>query len=197
MKPPIIYVDMDEVLSDFIGGACKAFNVTREEIEEHRENNEWTILPALTKATGIPFKPIEFWSVIHARGVEFWEDLEVLPWAASMVTYLDSLDIEWHIVSTPWGNEESEIGKRRWIKRFLGPAFDRLHLTKHKQLFSRVNTILIDDAPHNIENFTTKSPCPGEGILYPHPGNCLSHLANDPLTYVKIEVDKFVRAQDV
>jgi 5'(3')-deoxyribonucleotidase len=188
---PIIYVDMDEVFSDFTGGACAAFGVSREELEAHR-GESWSIVQALGKASGKELTQEKFWKVIHLRGIEFWESLEVLPWADELFELLQETNLEWHIVSTPWGNEESEVGKRRWLKRYFGHGFDRYHFTKRKYLLSYPGTVLIDDAEHNTKKFASRKPIAGQAIVYPHQGNSLRHLIRYPLEHVRIELSKFL-----
>jgi 5'(3')-deoxyribonucleotidase len=189
----ILYVDLDEVFADFIGDACKLFGCTRDEVEANRGYSEWSILDALSKTTGKTIDQETFWQKIRLYGPEFWELLDPLPWAIELYSYLESTRLPWHIVTTPGPFEESETGKRRWIKQFFGPEFDRYHMTPHKHLFSRPGAVLIDDSWSNIKKFITAHRFSGKGILFPSQGNVLVGSHKTPLDLVKIELDKIVK----
>lgn len=178
---PIILLDMDEVLVDFQAGACKVFGTTREELENHRENNEWEILNALSKITGQTITPEIFWERIHAYDYNFWVDLKPLPWIYNVLALIQIRTTEWYIVSAPSRNHSSHLGKIVWLKKFFGEDFNRFILTPHKHLFAKRKTLLIDDRESNIRKF---SQAGGDAILFPSTGNCLAKHAANPVEYL-------------
>jgi hypothetical protein len=47
----LIYLDLDEVLADFLGGVCRAFETSRADVEAHWQPGVWGIEAPLSKAT--------------------------------------------------------------------------------------------------------------------------------------------------
>lgn len=158
----ILYVDMDEVFSDFIGGACHLHKVDKQKVHNHcREIKTWSISSAIEgqlkikrtlKYTDV-FTETDLWSPILANEFEFWSRLEPTPWANTLLSFLELCPYEWYLVSSPFNSEQCHQGKIRWIHRFFGPKFDRFLLTPYKHLLSQPGTLLIDDSPTNCEKF--------------------------------------------
>lgn len=189
MNEPVICVDMDEVLVDFIGGVCDLWGVTRQELESVREPNRWDIIHCLETLTGETLSNTQFWSRINGTGTLFWANLEPLPWFKEMVEVLNSTGVPWVIISAPSRHWTCKTGKDLWLTKHLYDKYEDAIYTKHKALFSQPRRVLIDDRQVNIDKFI-QVPVPGEAILFPSPGNHLRPMAHDPIPYVKIELGR-------
>ena len=181
----MIFLDMDEVLVDFVGGVCKLFDITKEQLLEHQNPNEWTIVPALAKATDNPdFTDAGMWEEIDQHGSDFWEDLEKLPWADELLELVDWCGT-YHIVSSPNYHPHCYDGKVKWLKEEFAFEFNNFSIMKDKYLFAGEGRILIDDKPGNIESFRSYG---GSAILFPSALNKLR--GTDPIAYVKGALDQ-------
>jgi hypothetical protein len=170
------YIDLDEVLVDFTGGALAVHGWTRPQLEAARPPGLWSV-PA---AMGMPQS--QFWNAIEAAGEDFWTELEYLPWAADLLRLLDGLD--WRIVTSlpPKAKLSCYFGKLRWLDAHFNGQFSRCHLLHDKHLLARFGTVLIDDNPENVERFRAEG---GDGIVFPSRGNLFYEYANDPVAYLK------------
>ena len=130
-----IYVDMDQVLCDFMGGVVKAVGEPFD-------------------STGIP--KVEKKAMINAKK-DFWQTLEWLEGSKNLWKYLTSNpDHEINILSAyaAW-DTNSKPGKRVWIKKNLKPKPNKIFLVKReqKQNFADKNSILIDDYIKNVHEW--------------------------------------------
>lgn len=183
MKDYVLLIDMDEVLCDFIGGACEACNVPREYMELKRVPGEWEI----TRSLGLTLS--EFWSRIDGRGPQFWYNLKLFEWTRELLKFADNtFGDNWFLCSTPGMDSDlkwskySYMGKLNWIQSKLGKDFERFHLTFHKHMLAQPKVILLDDRERNVENFREKG---GLGVVFPSKGNSLHRFKDDPLAYVQ------------
>ena len=177
----ILLLDLDEVVVDFVGGACKVHGITRQQMEHYREPGEWTITKplGLAKTAGwCGLTQDEFWQPIHDAGVEFWEGLDKLPWFNDVLRWADDNFDQWFFVSSPSRETNSYTGKVNWLKREFGSDFDRFFLTPHKELLARRDRVLLDDRDDNLKNF---SKWGGKCILFPTKGGRLHAFADDPM----------------
>lgn len=187
---PTILIDMDEVLVDFIGGAAKAFCLSREAVMNERKDNEWSITRAMGLLLDDPwFNDDKLWDTINSVGIEFWEGLEPLPWIDDVMELVQQATPDWHIATAPSRCDTSYTGKVRWLKNYFGSSFDRFIITPHKTLFARPKSILIDDRERNIHRFidvnNERYPSTrGYGILFPTKGNSLFAEAAYPIDYL-------------
>lgn len=165
-----LYVDMDEVICDFVGGACRIHGVNhlRNEVDNFRiENKTWCMVEAvgrLKTPRNSDFGVKDFWRPILNAGESFWANLDPTPWANHLITKLNSSKYakRWYILSSPINHHDCHSGKIKWLRRFFGPEFNRFILTPHKELFSRPGAILIDDNHHNLEKFSESVDMGGE-----------------------------------
>lgn len=177
-----ILLDVDEVLVDFIGGACKAHGIPR---ESFREAVYGTCVWDMAQTLGVSREA--FWGPIDALGPTFWEQLEWLPWAGTLLALVD--DYDWCLVTTPTLDPASRLGKRMWIANYFGLGFGRYYITQEKHLLAAPNRVLIDDSVNNLFDFRAAG---GKGILFPSVVNELYESANNPVPYIKERLDAFV-----
>lgn len=181
-----IFVDLDEVLCDFVGGALAVHRPYQAlaELQAARTPGVWD-LPSFL---GITLE--EFWEPIHAQGEQFWLGLRPLPWINSVMgpaTYHDRT-CQPRIITTPSDNPHSYSAKIKWILRYVGPCeASTAILTHDKSQYACPDAVLIDDRDKNVQDFIDAG---GQGIVFPTIGNSLWKLADDPLTHVHMELDR-------
>ena len=176
MPDIIIYLDMDEVLVDFVGGACAAHGWTREQFEKVRTPGVWS----MPEFMGLSLD--EFWEPIHAAGENFWFDLNPTPWCKEVIELAEEYSKEWHIVTAPSRCETSYTGKVRWLKSYFGPQFNNFVITPHKHILAQEHTWLIDDREKNVESFCEDG---GNALCFPNLGNNLHAYHNDPVGHLR------------
>lgn len=181
-----ILLDLDEVITDFIGGAARLWGLTPDETESLRDRQEWDVLLKISQILDRPLTRSEFWEPIN-NNEQFWVDLELLPWAEDILRVVSSYP--WYIVTSPSFCGSSWSGKIRWIKQHFGGSFNKYILTPHKHLLARPGHILIDDSPGNCQSFRfDKCTCTSTGaasILFPTLHNANRHYADNPVGYVE------------
>lgn len=182
-----LFIDIDEVLADFVGGACKAHGVPLELMRAHQVPGTWDISKALRHAKNVPAHKWDmdaFWQPM--RTTEFWQSLNWTEHGKQLLEYIKPrFGNNWWLLSAPNHCHTSYNGKVAWIKAEFGATFDRFILTPHKELLAQPGTILIDDRPANLDKWTKAG---GTSILYPNYGNCLYKQTN-PAEFIKGVLD--------
>jgi 5'(3')-deoxyribonucleotidase len=184
-----VYLDMDEVLCNFIKKACEVHEVNYDKVLQDRiETMEWSMVPSVRKQKGSnDFSDTEFWRLIKNQGISFWKNLEPLPWANSLVSLLDQYQINWYLVSAPADYPECYVGKLQWIQNFFGYNFKNYILTSHKELLARPGTLLVDDNHHTLSKYVwtirdgVKVKSGGHGYLFPTSPVAFEQDRADPL----------------
>lgn len=172
----IVFVDLDEVLADFVGAALRMHGWSREEFEKRQPIGTWDMTLGLDMDKGT------FWSMIAEQGSSFWAFLPRTPWFCEMLTWLESLDCDWYILSAPPRGSAGYIGKTIWLKEKFGINFTRFFITPHKELLAAEGRILIDDRQRNLDRFESAG---GRGILFPSLFNSAFTHRHNPVAYVK------------
>lgn len=175
---------MDEVLADFDLAAVRYHGLSEEEYKR-RTPGVWGVLDLLR------IDETTFWEPILGRR-DFWESIPIKPWANTLLDELDSLPVEWRIVTSPANCPESYAGKISWLMRHTGIDSDRCIPTQDKYLLAQASplTILIDDREQNLNEFKAWG---GKGVLFPSLGNSLNILAANPLPSVVKETRRLLR----
>ena len=140
-----IYVDMDQVLCDFMRSAEK-------------------VAGEPYGSTGI--SKDEKKSMIVAKK-DFWHTLEWMDDGKNLWKYITSnSEHEVNILSAyaSW-DPNSKPGKRVWVKKNLKPKPNKIFLVKReqKQNFADKNSILIDDYKRNIKDWESAG---GQAVLH-------------------------------
>lgn len=182
-----ILLDKDQVLADFVGGACAAHGVSPGLVMRHWEPGVYSMTTALSRAKGRTGTMSEgdFWRPIHAlRG--FWRDLAPLPWAGHLLNLVRDITPDWYIVTAPSLCRECVAEKRDWLADRYGDEYaDRMVPTKHKELMAVTRdgpAVLVDDSESNCERFRAAG---GTAIVFPAHNNSLHGLKDDPVEYVE------------
>jgi 5'(3')-deoxyribonucleotidase len=186
----IIFLDIDEVLVDFVNPAIEAHGLDHDKVYDLWSMDEWS----LHKNLGMPDS--KFWQPIIEAGPEFWENLPEKPWIDEML-YLVSSKVaatydECYLVSSPNKCVTSYTGKVRWIRKRFGGGFDKFILTPHKHLLAAEDRLLIDDNPYNCERFIKQG---GQAILFPFWGNRNRKYLEDPIGFVKRQLHAKTRVE--
>lgn len=178
-NPPTILLDVDEVLVDFIGGACRAIGIPRESFVAAVYGTCKRDMPST-----LGMSPDAFWEPIEALGPSFWHRLEWLPWAGKLLGIVS--DYPWYLITTPTQDPSCQLGKMMWIANQFGLGFDRYFITHHKHMFADPNTILIDDSEDNVKEFRKQG---GKAILFPSIVNIGYKLSGVPTMYVEDQLN--------
>lgn len=170
-----IFLDLDDVLADFVGSALAIHGRTWQELERARIPGTWSIVEPLQLSTE------EFWRPITEAGAEFWQSLPLKEGAGQLTSFLEYYKLDWYVLTSPSMCPSSYVGKLNWCRQMFGYRFDRLIPTRHKHLLAKEGTILIDDNSNNVYKFVESG---GSAIIYPTNGNCLFELSDRPIKYV-------------
>lgn len=185
-----IILDKDEVLADFVSGACHAWGVSPADVQGVWEPGIWHVKHPIAKLLQREISEEEFWEPINDQGAGFWEDLEPLPWFDELIALVKRHTDDWHIATSPSKHITCYDGKVRWIKKKFGNDFNRFSINPHKEIYANPYTVLIDDRDENVRLFrnTDKvrpAPLSGWGIVFPSIANSLNRLRHEPIRYVK------------
>jgi len=167
-----VYLDMDEVITDFNAGVCRQIN-----------------LP-------YPPKTYDFFEDVRLQvndfcTTEFWANLDWTPDGHDILRLVTSTfkPEQIYLLTIPMPNPGSYTGKALWVQRHLPEYSKRLIVTPApKSLFARPDTLLIDDKDENVEGFVKAG---GNAILVPRPWNELHGWANETYQVVKNSLENF------
>lgn len=171
---PTIFLDIDGVLADFVGGVCQLYGRNRSDVIQAMEPGNWDGLPDALGTT-----EDEMWRRIDSAGSDFWAGLPLLPWARTLAKECEAI-ADVYLATTPSRYPGSLSGKLRWIKAF-GTHERRYVMTPHKHLLAGPKRLLIDDKDRNVKEFWDAG---GQAVLFPSKWNSVHELAGDPLQYV-------------
>lgn len=140
-----LYVDLDCVLVDFLGGLAKVPEVkdkykTADEYFADAENSR---------------------RISESLPASFWANLDWTKDGKRLWDYIKDFDVA--VLTAPVKSEACYTGKRQWVKKNLGLEGDDVIIEKHKYKYAGPGKILIDDMPYNIEPWREKG---GIGILH-------------------------------
>jgi hypothetical protein len=172
VKYEYVFLDMDGVLADFMGGAHKAHG---------REYDVATYPKGCWEIADHWQMPVdEFWAGIHAVRY-FWELLDFYPWMNELLTLAAEHGSEVKLLTSPARSPFCYSGKRAWCDQFI-PKGIELIICKSKHLIAGPNRLLIDDGDHNVDPWRKHG---GQAILFPQPWNDYWHMADDPMAHVR------------
>lgn len=157
-----IFLDMDGVLTDFLGEALTRCNDALGEdysVEDYVNYGKFSI-PLFYR---IPEK--NFWSIISMPD-DFFAVLNATSYAFKLYEELSKIgDVT--IVTAPSLNISCIPQKITWLKKYLNIPVTEMVFTNKKHLLAG-NGILIDDSTTNVDQFTLNG---GKAILVPSDWN--------------------------
>ena len=177
-----IFLDMDGVLVNFLGGLHKALNIPYDINNYPYEKGKWNML---TDIKGFDDIPATFKECDDCCITSFWQSLEWMYDGRDIlhtIGYILGLE-KIYLLTTPMPNLESASGKMMWVNDNL-PAFLKYIIITQapKHLLARPDTLLIDDKDENIDEFIAAG---GRGLLVPRPWNRAHFCADKSVEVVK------------
>ena len=167
MSKPIVYLDMDGVLVDFVGGAHKELGIPYDADNYPHPKGKYEMFPDLIAATNGRHTLDSFISSCYT--IRLWEDLKWDRHGSNVLEIVESYSDEVYLTSLPMKDPVAWLGKLRWIEKHLPQYLNKVILmTAHKQLLAKPNTILLDDSDKNVDQFTAAG---GFAWLIPQPWN--------------------------
>jgi 5'(3')-deoxyribonucleotidase len=164
-----LFIDLDGVVGDWVGQACKTFKIDRTDPAVH---------DLLKHELGIRrlIDDRDMWKTINSLGAKWWDDIQLFPWSHTLVSRLKEVGNVCFLTS-PSFSASAAAGKMTWLPRnFPNTPFI---ITRYKEFCAGPDSILIDDHVSNIERFEAAG---GHGFHFPNS----EHLLN-PQTDLKIE----------
>ncbi len=164
-KCPIIFLDMDGVIADFMQAALKEHFGDR--WQQHLR--DWP--KGKYESYGhMGLTVNQFWEKINAIGPDFWADLPTFSWTEDLIDMCREFGMIC-LLSSPSQHPDCVSGKLRWIKRVLGKGFkDYVFVPKrHKRLLAGPDRYLIEDSEQNANEFVEAGG--GGAIVIPQPWN--------------------------
>lgn len=180
-KEPHIFLDMDGVLTNFVGGVEKVFDTDLSEL------NTWNV------ATYLGISSHEFWGKIRQHP-HFWAELEPYPWARDLVGLCQEKTKGNVSIATSPTADPNCAGQKMWWIGHRYPGFRRSFLIgSQKYLLAKPHHLLIDDSNDNCVEFGRYG---GEVVVFPQKWNAGSGLMKEGetrLEFVERVVDNFVQ----
>jgi len=176
-----IYLDMDGVLVDFVGGCLDLFGVAGTELDGkpiYDCVNGWDMMPkVISRALGKEVSDAEFWQIVGQAGEYFWANLDWTPKGKEILQLCEHY-APVVLMSAPTNHPSSAAGKMRWIKTNAPTIWKtrRWALTAVKHHFAHPGAILVDDGTHNHRDFKLHG---GDCYLVPAPWNCEDFSTRD------------------
>lgn len=164
---PVVYLDMDGVLVNFVQGALDHFN------SDHPfEDITWDF-PKDVFGYPDAYDPA-FWA--HFANEEFWFNLKWTPEGQGLLKHTEEMVGQENIglLTTPMDIAGCIEGKRQWIKKHLPEYSKQLIVTPAKYLLAGPKKILVDDHDPNCSKFMKSPkglPTGGSSVLIPRPWN--------------------------
>jgi 5'(3')-deoxyribonucleotidase len=168
---PIILLDMDGVLANFVSASITAAHLPIAE----EDVVDWDYYK--------PFCTLnQFWQRIGTLPY-FWIKLEKYEWADELFK-MCSLMAKTVIATSPSRCSACPSEKVNWLREqgYLTADSTDYMLGPHKELMARENTILIDDSDRNIEAFRAAG---GRAITFPQKWNVNRNVTRSRLDYVE------------
>ena len=155
-----IFLDIDGVLTDFVGHAVRKLNLNVDPT-----NCSWDFFAS-------EMTPRQFWDSISLYGPCFWRNMPTHEWAENLIDVVKSYDPEFTLLTSPANCSYSWSGKRLWIQETFGASFNRQIFTHDKHFCAAPGRVLIDDTEINCKRFADWG---GQAILFPQSWNSLGN----------------------
>lgn len=173
--PSCVYVDMDGVLVDLVGGVLDMWGVPASSAAEVTHMADLARVVSQGNPWGTQITPDTLWATVAAAGEGWWATLRPTPWLAQLVDTLETSGIPWMVLTTSM-DPGCSAGKHRWCAQWL-PRGTRVALTAVtqeslptgcKHHLAHPGALLVDDDPGNLARFRAHG---GSTLLWPAPWN--------------------------
>lgn len=151
-----IFLDMDGVLADFVGGACTAHNRTCYDHPSHYGEFNLETIWGISAA--------EFWA--PTNNFEFWASLAKTPEADMIVETAVKL-VGWEnvaILTSPSLHPSCVPAKRYWIEKYYPRLTKNMIFAWGKGFIAGPGKLLVDDRDRNVDDFRAGG---GHAVLVP------------------------------
>lgn len=164
-------LDLDGVVVDFIGGACRMYGFDPEDIPWIVGDHTFT-----PEMIGVELTKKEFY---EGFTFGFWADLDFTPEAKTILNLMHNRNTTILTRPTAFGAG----GKQAWIKKNLPRYFykKKYLIGPDKAACAHPGALLIDDSDDMIKQFRAAG---GHGILFPRIWNSNHHI-KDPVLYLR------------
>ena len=164
----LVFVDLDGIIVDFVGGVLKSHNVDPSFKERGQGNYNLASLLGMTES--------EFWLQLDVNE-KFWEDLEKTEEADDLIEFIEDLvePSSIYFLSSPAVSSFCYSGKAKWIYKHFNRYIHHLILMQQKHFIAAPNRILIDDNDANCNKWRSNR---GVGLLFPRPWNSKHHVVD-------------------
>jgi len=185
-----VFLDMDDVLADFMRGLHEALNIPYDYFNYPYKKGEWNILGYQIKLQG---SIITFDQCNDCCDTLFWQNLE---WMHDGYDILTAVEYKYapaqiYLLTTPMPNVDSPTGKWLWVRDNMSMYYKRTIITQApKHLLARPDTLLIDDKDENVDGFREAG---GKALLIPRPWNRAHLQADRTVEVVKEFLERYVR----
>jgi len=163
-----IFLDLDGVLADFIGGLGRYLKF-RDGWEQPTRKGE-----SIAEIFEVAARDVDNVLMRYATA-EFWESLDPLPWARMLVSRL-RLNYSIYLASSA-GRPDRGLdsyfsracaGKGSWVSGHFPELRDGLLIVQDKRVLAGPQTVLIDDRESVVAPFREAG---GRAVLFPAPWN--------------------------
>ncbi len=182
-KIQTVFLDMDGILTDFVGAIHNTFN------EPYDYNNSvitWNFWEKWTQQV------VKHENIVAKCDVNFWANLKWMHDGQSILKVVQekfSLSQIYLLTNPVAGGVETATGKMQWLEKHLPEFLDRVIITQApKALLAKPDTLLIDDHDENVDEFRAAG---GEAIRVPRPWNCLHFWSDCALEIVELRLRSF------
>lgn len=159
-KAPIkIFIDIDGVCAFWEKAVAQTFKIDIDdpEIRKSIKDDHYKI-EELCGGTA------KMWEGIDKEGIEWWENIELLPWAKRLYKKCKSMSDNVAFLTSPSDNYLCAAGKVKWIKKHF--KTQNFIITPKKYFCASKDSLLIDDTKKKIKSFKEHG---GHAVLWPDP----------------------------
>lgn len=174
-----IFLDMDGVLCDWVGAACRLFGQDPKEVLAN-----WSEDGSIAPQLGVSMN--ELWRKVDSHGTAFWSELDPYPWASELWELCNSY-APTVVLTSPSQHHTSPAGKMLWMDKHLGGGkpFREFLMGPRKEFCAGPGSLLIDDLGSMCERFREFG---GMAIEFPCAWNQHRELADDPMGFVRFRL---------
>lgn len=190
MRDHMVYLDCDQVLTDFIAGICAAIGYDYPGTPNWPE--EWTY--DMFESAGSSREDANK----HCN-IDFWANLNWMEDGKRILcqVFKRFRPNEITVLTTPMRNNGSYTGKMIWFENNVPELYDRVipSLVPKEEFAFDFNRLLIDDCQRNVERFIKAG---GAAIMVPRPWNQNSKIFFDDkaVEYVTAMMDQWMKIVD-
>lgn len=193
MKINHIFLDMDGVIVDFVGGLC-AYYALPYPYDDSSAAGEYDCFSLLGLGNGAKMRVM--------NNEHFWRNLQYMPDGKAIFKLVSESSASLVLLTDTGGYVYSASGKAGWVERHMPDVPMYMVFTsvlssvgqdtaKAKARFAAPDALLIDDSDKNVEAWQQAGGC---AILVPRPWNSRHALASYAFLIVEKELEGVINA---